>query len=298
MRKERCHAEDRRAEARPGRERGVIIRTRRGGAACQSTPPYAAHSPPQHRRARRRDVYLYRFRRDRERGKSAAPREEQKHQRLRARLLRAAADDRPSRRAPRGDRRGPGGTVRGAGARPLRRAAHPARARRMRRAETARCRALLGNGRAERALERPVRRGRRGHVFRRQAQHRHEGRPPPLYFRGVRRVRRERGHPHRCQAAHRHRPALHRFAESAAGAAFPRRGGALQPSGHRTGAEGRTARRAAGHVSRRNVYAPRGARGARGRSQRARHLRHAARRGHPDGAEALCRGCAHRAPPE
>ena len=38
--------------------------------------------------------------------------------------------------------------------------------------------------------------GRRGHVFRRQAQHRHEGRPPPLYFRGVRRVRRERGYSH------------------------------------------------------------------------------------------------------
>ena len=69
-------------------------------------------------------------------------------------------------------------------------------------------------------------------------------------------------------------------------------------SGHRTGAEGRTARRAAGHVSRRNVYTPRGARGARGRPQCARHLRHAAQRGHPDGAEALCRGRAHRAPPE
>ena len=42
MRKERCHAEDRRAEASAPGERGVIIRTCRGGAACQSTPPYAA----------------------------------------------------------------------------------------------------------------------------------------------------------------------------------------------------------------------------------------------------------------
>ena len=69
---------------------------------------------------------------------------------------------------------------------------------------------------------------------------------------------------------------LYTVLQNLTGAAFPRRGGALQPSGHRTGAEGRTARRAAGHVSRRNVYAPRGARGARGRPQRARHLRHAA----------------------
>ena len=61
-------------------------------------------------------------------------------------------------------------------------------------------------------IQRPVRRGRRRHLLRRQALQRHQGPPPPdpQTAHRVRRSRRAGGNPHLQQTPHRHVPTRHR----------------------------------------------------------------------------------------
>ena len=90
---------------------------------------------------------------------------------------------------------GPRGPVRRAGAGPLRRKAHPSGAGPVCRAPSDGRAALLAEGPAGHRVQRPVWRGRRRRFFRRQAEHRHQGHPPPLYFRGTGKMRCAGGDP-------------------------------------------------------------------------------------------------------
>ena len=117
-----------------------------------------------------------------------------------ARALRPPCPHAPRRPPP---QRG-GGRPRGALCRadpgPGRAEAHPAGARPPGGATAARCGSLLPHGTPGPEVQRPVRGGRRRGFLGRQAQYRHEGRPPPLYPGGAGRLRRAPGHPGGRQA--------------------------------------------------------------------------------------------------
>ena len=64
---------------------------------------------------------------------------------------------------------------------------------------------VLGERDAGPGVQRPIRRGRRGRVFRRQAEYRHQRHAPPLHTGNPDRPRRAGEHPPRCQAPCGHR---------------------------------------------------------------------------------------------
>ena len=147
--------------------------------------------------------------------------------------------------------------------------------------------ALLGHGGAGHHLQCAVRRGGRGHLLRRQADHRHPRSPHLHGLPGAGGGGRPGGHPLPAQAPHRHRHSPGRGAQCAAGAAGP---GVRRAPRAPAGGPGRAGRRPAGRCggrSRRPVRPALRRAGALPRTLRPRHFPDAAGRRSAHGPQAL-----------